>query len=185
LCGICAYVEPAIWTSSIMSPRPRNGGSASSRAAASPQHADAGGADHLVAGERDEVGAEGRDVVRQLRDSLRRVDDDERTDLAGPGDDALDRVLGAQDVADVDERDDLGALGDQRVEVVEVEPALVGDGEPAQRRADPLGQQLPRHDVGVVLHLGDDDLVAGPDAVAAAGPGQHVRTRFSASRRSW
>ena len=26
-----------------------------------------------------------------------------------------------------------------------------------------LGEQLPRHDVGVVLHLGDDDLVAGAD----------------------
>jgi hypothetical protein len=43
------------------------------------------------------------------------------------------------------------------------ETAVVGHAEPAERRAGALGQQLPRHDVGVVLHLRDDDLVAGAD----------------------
>ena len=38
--------------------------------------------------------------------------------------------------------------------------------EPAQRRARPLGKQLPRHDVGVVLHLGDQHLAPGPSSNA-------------------
>ena len=49
---------------------------------------------------------------------------------------------------------------------------------PNQRSVAPVrcGDQLPRHDVGVVLHLGDDDLVAraaGPRR-AAVGPGDDV-----------
>ena len=60
---------------------------------------------------------------------------------------------------------DLGALGEQLAErrtvrAVEVEPSLVGDADPAQRRAGAPGELLPRHEVGVVLHLGDEDLVA-------------------------
>ena len=71
------------------------------------------------------------------------------------------------------ERDDLRALVDQLVDVGEVEPTVVGDAEPAQRRAGALAQDLPRHDVGVVLHLGDDDLVAGLQR--ASSPRQDVR----------
>ena len=43
---------------------------------------------------------------------------------------------------------------------VEVEPTLVGDPDPAQGGAGAAGELLPRHEVGVVLHLGDEDLVA-------------------------
>ena len=72
----------------------------------------------------------------------------------------VDRVGGAEDVADVHERQHLRALVDQGVEVGQVEAAVVGQREPAQRRAGALAEHLPRHEVGVVLHLGDDDLVA-------------------------
>ena len=43
----------------------------------------------------------------------------------------------------------------------QIEPAVVGDrGEP-QDHALALAQEVPGHDVGVVLHLGEHDLVAG------------------------
>ena len=65
----------------------------------------------------------------------------------------------------------LGALVDDGVEVGQVEPAVVGQPEPAQRRAGAAAQLLPRHQVGVVLHLGHDDLVArADDEPAASGP---------------
>ena len=63
----------------------------------------------------------------------------------------------------VDERDHLRPLVDHLVDRRLDEPAFVVDGDPAERRAGALGQQLPRHDVAVVLHLGDHDLVAGPE----------------------
>ena len=47
--------------------------------------------------------------------------------------------------------------------------------------AGALGEQLPRHDVGVVLHLGDDDLVALADLQRAARPASVFATRLSAS----
>jgi hypothetical protein len=48
-----------------------------------PQHADAGGAAHLVPGERDQIGAELGDVHRRVRHRLRTVEKHQRTDLAG------------------------------------------------------------------------------------------------------
>ena len=91
-------------------------------------------------------------------------------DLPGPPHQRGDRVDGAEHVGHVGEREDLGALGQERVEVGEVEPALVGDRHPAQGRAGAAGQLLPRDEVGVVLHLGDDDLVAGPEQRSGARP---------------
>ena len=46
--------------------------------------------------------------------------------------------------------------------------------EPAQRGPGPLARELPRHQVGVVLHLRDDDLVARPQPLAD-GAGQQVQ----------
>ncbi len=79
------------------------------------------------------------------------------------------RVDGAEDVGGVGEREDLGALGQQTVEAVQVEPALVGDRHPAQGRAGAARQLLPRDEVGVVLHLGDEHLVARAQGEPRAG----------------
>jgi hypothetical protein len=55
---------------------------------------------------------------------------------------------------------------------------IVGQRQPAQRRTGALAQQLPGDQVRVVLHLGHDDLVAGPDPEALrAGCGGRVRQR--------
>ena len=103
-----------------------------------------------------------------VRHRLGAVEDGDRADGLGPRDDLRDRVDRAENVALVDERDDLGALVDEPFGIggCEIEPAVFGEAEPAQRRPGPLARQLPRHQVGVVLHLGDDDLVAGSQALA-------------------
>ena len=69
----------------------------------------------------------------------------------------------------------------RRVEVGEVEPAVGGDRHPAQGGAGAAAGLLPRDEVGVVLHLGDEHLVtraegepvavAAPTAVRAVGEG--------------
>ena len=53
--------------------------------ATAPEHADAGRADHLVAGEGQQVGAARDHVDRQLRHGLGGVDDDDRRRPRGPG----------------------------------------------------------------------------------------------------
>ncbi len=52
------------------------------------------------------------------------------------------------------------------VELVERELALVGHGQVAQLGARLLAQELPGHDVRVVLHVRDHHLVAGRDVLA-------------------
>ena len=66
---------------------------------------------------------------------------------------------------------------EQPVEVVEVEPAVVVDRYPAKVDAALFGQHLPRDDVGVVLHLGQHDGVAG----VQVGRPQVWATRLTAS----
>ncbi len=141
---------------------------------AAPEHADAGRRQHLVAGEGDEVGLQRLDVQHHVRRGLRGVDHDQRADRLGLAHDGFDRVDGAQQVGDQGEGDHLGLLGDQLVDVGQVEPALVGQPEPLQLRAGALREQLPRDDVGVVLHLRDDDLGLGVHPVRLVRPGQHV-----------
>ena len=86
----------------------------SSSSAATPEDADTHRAVHLVAAEGDEVGAQRRDVDREVRHRLARVDDDERADRVRPLGELGDGVDGAEHVGDVREGEDLGALGEQR-----------------------------------------------------------------------
>ena len=66
------------------------------------------------------------------------------------------------------------ALALDRRQLVEIEPAVVGHADVAQRGARPAGQQLPRHHVRVVLHLAAHDHVARPAVRAAVGVGDEV-----------
>jgi hypothetical protein len=75
-------------------------------------------------------------------------------------DDLIERRDRAEHVAHVRERDELRAP-QQRVEVVEDERAVVVDFDEAQFGAGLGGEQLPRHEVRVVLDLRGEDRVAG------------------------
>ena len=56
----------------------------------------------------------------------------------------------------------------------EVEATVVGQGDEAQLEAPLGGEHLPRHDVGVVLHLGADHDVARAQVGPAPGVGHQV-----------
>ena len=59
--------------------------------------------------------------------------------------------------------------GGQALLRVGVEAAVVGQAQVVQRGAGLLGEELPWHQVRVVLHLGGDDGVTGADEGAAVG----------------
>ena len=84
------------------------------------------------------------------------------------------RHQGAEHVRHVGDRDHLGARRQELLEFVDEEIAVVVDGRPFDHRALALAQEVPRHDVGVVLHDREHDLVARPDALAAEGVGHEV-----------
>ena len=143
-----------------------------------PEHAESGGPERLVRGERREVDVEVDEVHGHVRHGLAGVEDDEGADLPGPGDEGVDGVDRPEHVRDVGEGEHLRRLVDDLVEPGQVELTGVGDRDPAQLRPGRLGELLPGHEVGVVLHLGDDDRVACAEgealrrlpAEAAAGP---------------
>ena len=124
------------------------------------EHADAGGAEHLVAAEGEEVGAEGEDVGRSMGHALGGVDQHQRAGRVRPAGDFGDRIDRAEHVRDGGDGDDLRAVGEQRVECVEDEQAVVGDRDVAEDGAGARGQLLPGHEVRVVLHRGEQDFVA-------------------------
>ena len=113
-----------------------------------------------MAAEGQEVGAEVVDVGRQVGHVLAGVDTQRCAGgVCGIGD-ATHRCQGAEHVGHRRDRDELGAI-ELAIEIIEAEHAVVTDGQPAQLDA-PFGREhVPRHDVGVVLHLGEYDDVTG------------------------
>ena len=61
------------------------------------------------------------------------------------------------------QRDHLGARAKQPLELIEQELASVRNRRPLDYRTKPLAQEVPRHDVGVVLQDRQHDLVASLD----------------------
>ena len=126
-----------------------------------PQHADAHGAHGLVCAKGKEVGAQVGHVNRHVRQRLCAVDDQVATVLVHELAEVLDRVLDAQHVGDLAHGQNLGLgahlgknfLGGELTGLGGVEVDELGTGLAADL--------LPRNQVGVMLHDGDDDLVAG------------------------
>ncbi len=133
------------------------------------EHADTVGPQHLVAREGREVDVERVEVDRLVRHRLAGVQQRQRADRLRPRHQFGHRGDGAGDVGMVAEGNDFHALVE--LERIQVDPAVVGDAVPAQRRAGAPGQFLPRDEVRVVLQLrGDDDIAradgAGESVVA-------------------
>ncbi len=83
------------------------------------------------------------------------------------------------------EGEELHLRGEELVEGIEVEAVLgvgAGDGNVFQRGTRADGELLPRDKVGVVLHLGGEDDVAGLEAGVAPGLGDEVDGLGGAAR---
>ena len=78
-------------------------------------------------------------------------------------DNPLHRIDGAERIGDMRDGDDAGARTEQLLEFVEQQFAAIVDWSHAQLRALLLAQDLPGHDVGVVLHGGDEHFISGAD----------------------
>ena len=141
-----------------------------------PERADARRPAQLVRREREEVAPERLHVDRPVRRRLSCVDDHDRALLVRPRDELLDGIDGAQRVGDEVRGDDLHVpLARERVQPAEVELALVVERDQLEAGARPVGDVLPRNEVRVVLELGDDDEVAGPEVHEPPGVGDEVQ----------
>ncbi len=142
--------------------------------ASRPQRPGAHRRQHLVAAEGIEVDAQVLHVDLEVRHGLRPIDEHERAGRVRHLGHLLDRVDGAQRVRDVGERHELWLEPEQDLEHVEAQDAVVGDRDELEVAVDLLDEELPRHEVRVVLHLGQDDLVAPADVPPAPAVGDEV-----------
>ena len=138
------------------------------------EHADAGRPVELVAGEGVEVAADVLHVDVEVDGGLRAVHQHRNAARMRAPHDLLHRHQGAEHVRHMGDRHHLGARRQQLLEFVDEEIALVVDRRPFDHRALALAQEMPRHDVGMVLHDREHDLVAGLDALAAERIGDQV-----------
>ena len=113
-----------------------------------------------MAGEAVEVTVHVAHVDWQMHRPLATVD--EHRNAAGMRDPAhlLDRHDGAEDVRHVGDGDYSRPVGQELFEFVDQEGPVVGDRRPFDDGALPLTMEIPRHEVGVVFHDREDDLVA-------------------------
>ena len=88
----------------------------------------------------------------EVRHRLAGVDEHEGAGGVGGVGERADVVDRAEHVRHRGDREQLGAV-EEAVEVGEVEAVVVGEGDPAQLDAALGGEDVPRHDVGVVLHV--------------------------------
>ena len=63
---------------------------------------------------------------------------------------------------------------ERALEGFERERAVVVDVDPLEHRALALAMEMPGHDVGVVLHHGEHDLVAGADVLEPEARGDEI-----------
>ena len=113
-----------------------------------------------------EVTIERPHVHGHVRNRLGAVEEHGHAEAMGQANDIPNRIDGSERVRHVHDGDDPCSLGEQSFVFVHSELAGVGDRNHAESRAGLLAQDLPRHDVRVVLHGRDEDLVPGPQTGA-------------------
>ena len=141
------------------------------------ENANAGGPHHFMPAEGEEIGVQGLHVDLQMRHALGPIDEDTSAGLVCLGDDFSDWVDRAEHVGHGRHRYEPGLFAQQRVEGLDVESALFRDRHVANGRAGPLSQLAPGNEVGVVLHLGEQDFVAAADVCIAPASGHEVDRR--------
>src|SRR5437867_7534848 len=92
----------------------------------------------------------------------------------GSRDQLGDRIDGTERVGEVHYGNEPGPIGEQSIEGVLIELTRVADGYRLELCSYPTAHQLPRYDVRVVLHAGDQHLVAWLQHAGAVALGHEV-----------
>jgi len=163
---------------------PKEGGDLAPAAGTHVEAADAGRPQHLVAGEDEEVAPDVLHVHGQMGGGLRPVHQHGHAELMRERRDLLDGVLHPGHVGDVGHGHQLHlslAGRELGLQILHVQhPAVVHlDGRGLDVAA--LAQQVPRDDVGVVLHLREEHDVAVLEVALGPGVGHDVRAHGGAA----
>ena len=136
---------------------------------AGPEESHPGGSAELVGRPHQEIKILGDHIDRLVGQALAGIGQHQSTDGVGRGDHLVQRVATAEGVADVHEADQPGAVVELGPEIVEIELTGLGDPDMAQDTAGALGQQLPGHEIAVVLHHREQHLITGLEVGVSPG----------------
>src|SRR5262249_20335415 len=138
------------------------------------QDANSGGAVHLVSGKGVEVTVQSLHVDFKMGHSLCTIDQYRNTFLVCQLYNLADRIQGPKRIRDVCDRDDLCAGCEECFKLGKQQLATIIDGSDPQLCASFLAQNLPGHDVRMMLHGGDQHFIATLNMSAAIGLGHQV-----------
>ena len=142
--------------------------------AARPQRADAGRTVELVAGKDVEIAAERPHVERQVRRGLGAIDENERSAPVGQLGDRRHWHDRARDIGDVGDGHEARAIAETGFDVGHGQNAVLRHRNRHDLGASGITRDLPRHQIGVVLELGDRDLVTLAEVAASPAVGDQV-----------
>ena len=138
-----------------------------------------------MTGENQKIGAELLDIERAMAGALSGIDQCGNAELARPRAQLGHWIDRAERVRNMRHCEQLDFFGQPLIQTVQIEQTDVpGDRKENQLRPGAFGQQLPRDDVAVVFHLGEQDFVARLDIFRAPGRGHQIDAFGSAAREN-
>ena len=124
-----------------------------------PEETHAGGATELVGGADEKVGVYGRHINRLVGQALAGIHEHTGANGMGCGDHLIQGIAATEGIADVHQAHQSGALIELGPEILQIQLTGFGDAHMAQHAAGALRQQLPGHQVAVVLHHREENFV--------------------------
>ena len=124
------------------------------------QHTDTRRTIHLMAAEGEKVTIHRLHIHLEMGCTLGTIHQD--GDIMGMSrlDDLFHWIDRAQYIAHMGHTDDFGSRRDQRFQLIHTQNTIIGDGDMLDNDTPFHGLKLPRYDVGMMLHLSDDHLIA-------------------------
>ena len=140
------------------------------------EHANACGTIDLVSAEDKEIAVDVLDIHLEVGRTLSTVDHHGHTMLVGNAHDVLHRIDRTKDVAHMTNRYDARLLSEKASISLHVEDAVIAHRYDLKHNALLACLQLPGHDIGVVLHCGDDDFIAFLHTLVSESAGDQVQS---------
>ena len=114
----------------------------------------------LVPRDRIEITAQIFDIDRHMDRALRAIHQHWHATRMGLGRDGFHIHHGTKNVGTLRDRHQLGLVRDYVDHALRIQTAVIGNIDPFQHNAHTFTQEMPGHDIGMVLHYGQNDLVA-------------------------
>ena len=128
----------------------------------------------LVAGDRIEIDIQRLHVHDLMHRALASIRQHRHAFGVRPRHNLFQRRHRAQHVRHMRDRNQLGLRPDGGIQCLDIQRTVIAQIDPTQHRALPLAQEMPRHDVGVMLHHRQHDLVVRLNAGREEGIGDEI-----------